>query len=138
LREFLAALRNPALRAQHGGATTVCPAQRPPFGDDNFGDAMMNEVRALACAVVLLAPAAAFAGAATNDARNVYESENVGSSTQTTDQQLAVRDRLSAEGYEDVSDIRPELGGYTATVVKDSKVMKVLIDPASGEVHRLR
>jgi hypothetical protein len=101
---------------------------------------MMNEVRALAYAVVLLAPAAAVAGAATDDARNIYERESVGSSTQPADEQLAVqlRDRLAAEGYGDVSELQPELGGYTATVVKDSKVMKVLIDPATGKIHRLR
>ena len=99
----------------------------------------MTKIPALSLAVLLLAPAAAFAGAATDNARETFESEGA-SAAQSVNPQVAsqLRDRLAAEGYGNVTDLQPGYGGYTATAVKDGKVTEVLIDPASGKVNRLR
>jgi hypothetical protein len=53
--------------------------------------------------------------------------------------QQTIRNRMAQEGYTEVSNLQrePGGGGYTATAVKDGKVVDVMID-ASGKVTRIR
>lgn len=48
-----------------------------------------------------------------------------------------IRNRLAAEGYYEVSNLQRDVGGYSATAVKDGKVVDVLVD-ADGKVTRVR
>jgi hypothetical protein len=49
-----------------------------------------------------------------------------------------ILNRLESEGYTEISNLQPVLGGYTALAVKDGKVMQVSVDGASGKVTRVR
>jgi hypothetical protein len=102
----------------------------------------VTKIPTFALALLLGVPAAtaALAGTATDNPRNIYQSESVADAAQPTYEQqvLKVRDILAAEGYGDVSDIARQVGGYTATVVKDDKVMEVFVESRSGKVYRLR
>jgi hypothetical protein len=51
--------------------------------------------------------------------------------------QQMIRNRMAQEGYTEVSNLQREAGGgYTATAVKDGKVVDIMID-ASGNVRRI-
>ena len=51
--------------------------------------------------------------------------------------QQLIRNRMAEDGYSEVTNLQRDTGGYTATAVKDGKVMQVLID-ATGKVTRIR
>ena len=44
---------------------------------------------------------------------------------------------LKEDGYDQITDVKPGQGGYTAMAVKDGKSMEVLIDPNTGAVTQL-
>jgi hypothetical protein len=48
-----------------------------------------------------------------------------------------IRNRLAADGYNDVSNLQRDVGGYTAKAVKDGKVVEVMVDE-DGKVTRMR
>ena len=41
---------------------------------------------------------------------------------------------LSAQGYNDIREIRPQGGGFVATVMKDGRSQTVTVDPSTGRV----
>jgi hypothetical protein len=51
--------------------------------------------------------------------------------------QQTIRNRLAEDGYSEVSNLQRDLGGYSATAVKEGKVVQVMID-ADGKVTRVR
>lgn len=51
--------------------------------------------------------------------------------------QQEIRDRMADDGYTEVTNLQRDAGGYTATAVKDGKVVQVMID-ATGKVTRVR
>jgi hypothetical protein len=51
--------------------------------------------------------------------------------------QQLIRNRLADDGYTEVSNLQRDAGGYTASAVKDGKVVEVMID-ATGKVTRMR
>jgi hypothetical protein len=51
--------------------------------------------------------------------------------------QQLIRNRLADDGYTEVSNMQRDAGGYTASAVKDGKVVEVMID-ATGKVTRIR
>jgi hypothetical protein len=50
--------------------------------------------------------------------------------------QQEIRDRMADDGYNEVTNLQRDAGGYTATAVKDGKVVQVMID-ATGKVTRI-
>jgi hypothetical protein len=76
-----------------------------------------------------------FSGSEPNAA--VRADDGLGSSTPGTLSMNQILYKLEDQGYSDVSNLQPVLGGYTALAVKDGKVMEVEIGN-DGKVMRLR
>jgi hypothetical protein len=113
----------------------------------------MLAVPVLTVALLVGVPAAALAGAATDDASRAAASAATDAATgappaatagsgstvapfQAT-REMRARALIAAEGYDSITGLEPTRDGYQALAVKDGKVMAVAVDN-DGRVRRLR